>query len=85
MFVLVVQFAPLSVLYCQVALASMPVMLSIPLLVSPSVADVPVSACSAIPGAAGGVVSMVMAAGFWMGVVVFPAWSVCLIWMTPAA
>jgi len=78
-FVPVVQVPPLLVLYSQVALPSMPMMSSMLLLVTPSVADAPESVCSASPGAAGGVVSTVMAALFWLGMVPrLPARSVCL-------
>ena len=51
------QLLPPLVLYCQVAPASMPVTLTVPILVMPSLALVPVSAARAKVGAAGGVVS----------------------------
>ena len=55
----VLQLVPPSVLYCQEAPDSMPLMLTRPLLVMASLADEPVSAESARVGALKAVVSMV--------------------------
>ena len=77
-----VQLAPLSALYSQMESFSMALTLIVTILVIPSVADAPESVCSAMTGAAGGVVSMVMAALFWL-VVVLPARSVCLTLTAP--
>ena len=75
---------PLLMLYSQLALASMLLTLIVPLLVMLSVAEIPASVCSASPGAAGGVVSMVMGLVFCLGVVlILPARSVCLILIVP--
>jgi len=79
-----VQLAPLLVLYSQVAPVSMSVILIVPLLVMLSVANVPVSVCSARLGAVGAVASMVIGLVFWLGVVVvLPARSVCLTLIVP--
>ena len=53
-----VQLLPLSRLYSQVALGSSPVTVTVPLLVTPSVADVPVSVRRGKLGAVGAMVSM---------------------------
>jgi len=80
LFVPFVQLLPLSVLYCQVALVSSPVTMTVPLLVMLSVLNLPVSENRVKLGAAGGVVSTVIVLVFWLGVVVvLPARSVCLI------
>ena len=74
----VVQLEPLLVLYCQVALGSMPETVTAPLLLMRSVLEEPVSLVSLKVGAAGAVASMVMTAAFREGVVVvLPARSVC--------
>ncbi|MCY1241718.1 hypothetical protein D9M72_546380 [compost metagenome] len=52
------QVVPPSVLYSQVAPASMPVTLMVPSLVMPSVAEAPVSLAKAAPGAATAVSSV---------------------------
>ena len=73
-----VQFAPLLVLYCQVAPVSMLLTLTVTMLVMLSVADAPESVCSVNLGARGAVVSSVMAAVLLVAVPRLPARSVCL-------
>ena len=53
----VVQFAPSSMLYCQVAPASSPLTFTVPLLVIWSLSELPLSVASDRPGALGAVVS----------------------------
>ena len=53
------QLLPPLVLYCQLAPASMPETLTVPMLVMPSLALVPLSVASAKVGAAGAVMSAV--------------------------
>ena len=79
-----VQLASLSVLYSQVLLASSPLIVTLPFLVTLSVADVPVSVVRVKLGAIGGVTSMVMSVLFWLGVLLLPAMSVCLTLTVPA-
>jgi len=75
-FVPFVQLLPPSVMYCQVAPVSSPMMLTVPFVVMLSVADVPVSWARARLGAAGGVWSTLMAR--LVSLPVLPARSVCL-------
>ena len=56
------QLLPPLVEYCQLAPASRPVTLTVPLFVMPSLLLVPVSLARARPGAVGALVSMVTAA-----------------------
>src|SRR5712671_6468759 len=71
------QVAPASRLYCQTASASNPLTSTTPEFVMPSVADVPLSACSARRGAIGGIVSTVRATT-GESVLAFPAASVAV-------
>ena len=66
----VLQLVPPLVLYCQVAPVSMPVTLTVPMLVMPSLAMVPLSVARAKVGAAGAVPSTVMAVALLDGVTV---------------
>ena len=82
----VLQLLPPLVLYCQVAPASMPVTLMVPTLVMPSLLELPSSVARAKVGAAGAVLSIVMAVALLDGVAVtlFAA-SVWRSWIDPAA
>ena len=74
------------VLYCQVAPVSMPETLMVPTLLMPSVALVPLSVARANVGAAGAVVSTVIATALLDGVTVtLLAASVWRSWIEPAA
>ena len=77
------QMAPASVEYCQLAPASRPNTLTVPLLVMPSLLLLPVSAARAMLGAAGVLLSMVIAPS-WALALVLPARSLWRTRMLPA-
>ena len=78
-----VQVPPPLVVYCQVAPNSSPLTFTRPLLVMPSLPELPVSLARANPGVVGGVASTAIVAALLVAVLVLPARSVCLTWMLP--
>ena len=81
----VVKLPPALVLNCQVAPASRPDTFTVPTFVMPSVLLVPLSVAKENPGAAGALVSTVIAAGLLVAAPVLPATSVCLTCTAPLA